>query len=188
MPRAFFQALLVVGAVGIGVFAYFAPSAAGAVAILSLMAFASMDAFLFFPPPWGVGYLAELLVIGAVVVVLRGDVEAGLAVVLGVLVLGSAGAIGVLAQRAASADRDALTGLINRRGFDEALDDAVRTALWNGQPLSAVLFDLDHFKAVNDSRGHAAGDEMLRAVATAWTALLPRAGCSPGTAATSSPC
>ena len=174
VPRAFFQVLLVVGAVVIGVFAYVAPSEAGAVAVLSLMAFASMDAFLFFPLLWGVGYLAELLAIGTVVVLLRGDVEAGPAVVLGVLVLGSAGAIGMLAQRAASADRDALTGLINRRGFDEALDDAVRMALWNGQPLSAALFDLDHFKAVNDSRGHAAGDDMLRAVATAWTALLPR--------------
>jgi diguanylate cyclase (GGDEF)-like protein len=174
VPRVFFQVLLVVGAAGIGLFAYAAPTVAGAVAVLSLMAFASMDAFLFFPLLWGVGYIAELLVIGAAVVLLRGDVAAGPAVVLGVLVLGSAGAIGVLAQRAASADRDALTGLINRRGFDEALDDAVRTALWNGQPLSAALFDLDHFKAVNDSRGHAAGDEMLRAVATAWTKLLPR--------------
>ena len=133
-----------------------------------------MGAFLFFPLLWAMGFLGELLVIGAVVVVLRGDVAAGPAVVLGVLVLGSAGAIGVLAQRAASADRDALTGLVNRRGFDEALDDAVRTALRTGEPLSVALFDLDHFKAVNDSKGHAAGDEMLRAVAEAWGPLLPR--------------
>ncbi|MBJ7450785.1 MAG: bifunctional diguanylate cyclase/phosphodiesterase [Blastococcus sp.] len=173
VPRAFFQVMLVVGAIGIGVFAGFSPTVDGAVAVLSLMAFASMDAFLFFPLLWAVGYLAELLVIGAVVVALR-DIAAGPAGVLGVLVLGSAGAIGVLAQRAASADRDALTGLVNRRGFDEALDDAVRMALWSGQPLSAALFDLDYFKAVNDSKGHAAGDEMLRAVAAAWVPLLPR--------------
>ena len=49
VPRAFFQVLLVVGAVGIGVFAWFSPTVDGAVAVLSLMAFASMDAFLFFP-------------------------------------------------------------------------------------------------------------------------------------------
>jgi diguanylate cyclase (GGDEF)-like protein len=174
VPKVFFQVLLAVGAVGIGVFGYFSPTVDGAVAVLALMAFASMDAFLFFPRLWALGYLGELLAIGAVVVVLRGDVATGPAVVLGVLVLGSAGAIGVLAQRAASADRDALTGLVNRRGFDEALDDAVRTALRTGEPLSAALFDLDYFKAVNDSKGHAAGDEMLRAVATAWVPLLPR--------------
>ena len=174
VSRVFFQGLLVVGAVAIGVFAWFSPTADGAVAVLSLMAFASMDAFLFFPLIWAVGFLGELLVIGAVVVVVRGDIAAGTAGVLGVLVLGSAGAIGLLAQRAASADRDALTGLVNRRGFDEALDGAVRMALWSGQPLSAALFDLDYFKAVNDSKGHAAGDEMLRAVAAAWVPLLPR--------------
>ena len=71
VPRAFFQVMLVVGAVGIGVFAGFSPTVDGAVAVLSLMAFASMDAFLFFPLLWAVGYLAELLVIGAVVVALR---------------------------------------------------------------------------------------------------------------------
>ncbi|MGY2128516.1 putative bifunctional diguanylate cyclase/phosphodiesterase [Blastococcus sp. SYSU DS0617] len=174
VPKVFYQVLLVIGAVGIGVFAYSSPTVEGAVAVLALMAFASMDAFLFFPLLWAMGFLGELLVIGAVVVVMRGDVAAGPAVVLGVLVLGSAGAIGVLAQRAASADRDSLTGLVNRRGFDEALDDAVRTALRTGEPLSVALFDLDYFKAVNDSKGHAAGDEMLRAVAEAWVPLLPR--------------
>jgi diguanylate cyclase (GGDEF)-like protein len=174
VQRGFYQLLLAVGAVGIGVFGYLSPTVDGAVAVLALMAFAAMDAFLFFPLLWALGFLAELLVIGAVVVLLRGDIAAGPAVVLGVLVLGSAGAIGVLAQRAASAELDALTGLVNRRGFDEALDIAVRAALRTGEPLSAALFDLDHFKAVNDSRGHAAGDEMLRAVAAAWAPRLPR--------------
>jgi diguanylate cyclase (GGDEF)-like protein len=173
VPRLFYQALLVVGAVGIGVFAYLAPTATGAVAVLALMAFASMDSFLFFPLVWAVGFLGELLVIGAVVVVARGDVAAGPAAVLGLLVVGSASAIGVLARRAASAQEDALTGLVNRRGFDESLEITVRAAVRSGEPLSAALFDLDHFKAVNDSAGHAAGDEMLRTVSTTWTPLLP---------------
>jgi len=172
VPRLFYQVLIVVGSLGIGLFAYHSPSAGGAVAVLSLMAFASMDSFLFFPLTSAIGVLVELLVIGAVVVVLRGDIEAGPAGVLAVLVVGSAGAIGVLARRAASADEDALTGLVNRRGFDEALDDAVRTAIRTGEPLSAALFDLDHFKAVNDTRGHAAGDEMLRTVAAVWAPML----------------
>jgi hypothetical protein len=51
-------------------------TATGAVAVLALMAFASMDPFLFFPFVWAVGFLGELLVIGALVVVARGDVAA----------------------------------------------------------------------------------------------------------------
>lgn len=173
VPMASYRWLLALGSAGIGVFALASPSATGAVAVLALMAFASMNSFLFFPLVWAVGFLGELLVIGTVVVVLRGDVPTGAAAVLGLLVLGSAGAIGVLAQRAASAQEDALTGLVNRRGFDEALDVAVRGALRGGEPLSAALFDLDHFKAVNDSRGHAAGDELLRTVAATWVPMLP---------------
>ncbi|MCA0146750.1 bifunctional diguanylate cyclase/phosphodiesterase [Blastococcus sp. LR1] len=173
VPQLFYRVLLAVGAVGIGLFAYVSPTESGAVAILALMVFASMAAFLFFSLVWSYSFLVELLVIGTVVVVARGDVTAGSALVLGVLVVGSAGAVGVLARRAASAGEDALTGLVNRRGFDEALDAAVRTSVRTGEPLSAALFDLDHFKAVNDARGHAAGDELLRTVADTWSSLLP---------------
>ncbi|TFV44848.1 bifunctional diguanylate cyclase/phosphodiesterase [Blastococcus sp. TF02A-35] len=168
-----FQALLAVGSVGIGVFAYQAPTADGLVAVLALSAFSSMAAFLFFPLLWALGFLGQVLVTVAVVVHLRDDVSTGPAVVICVLVLGSAGAMGVLARRAATAGEDALTGLANRRGFDEALDSAVHAAVRTGEPLSAALFDLDHFKAVNDARGHAAGDEMLREVAASWGRLLP---------------
>ncbi|WP_347057413.1 hypothetical protein ABC795_11970 [Blastococcus sp. HT6-30] len=103
VPRIFFQVLLVVGAVGIGLVALASPSAHGAVAVLALMTCASMEAFLFFPLLWALGFLTELLVIGAVVVVPRGDVAVGPALVLGLLVVGSAGAVGVLARRVASA-------------------------------------------------------------------------------------
>ncbi|RBY88111.1 bifunctional diguanylate cyclase/phosphodiesterase [Blastococcus sp. TBT05-19] len=169
----FFQALLAIGSSAIGVYALHAPTADGVVALLALMSFVSMAAFLFFPLLWAFGFLTELLVIGAVVVHLRPDVSVGAAVVVAVLVLGAAGAMGVLAQRAATAAEDALTGLANRRGFDEVLDAATHAALRTGEPLSAALFDLDHFKAVNDANGHAAGDEMLREVALSWGPLLP---------------
>lgn len=61
---------------------------------------------------------------------------------------------------------DGLTGVANRRRFDEALEEACSTARKNGSPLSLVLIDLDHFKALNDTRGHQNGDEALRTVAS----------------------
>ncbi|GAA0798641.1 GGDEF domain-containing protein [Spirilliplanes yamanashiensis] len=60
---------------------------------------------------------------------------------------------------------DPLTRVLNRRGFDERLDRAVADAARTGRPLTLVLTDLDHFKAVNDRYGHQAGDDVL-----AWTA------------------
>lgn len=60
------------------------------------------------------------------------------------------------------ADIDALTGLPNRGAFDEALDRAGRRARRTGEPISLLLMDLDHFKAVNDVSGHPAGDAVLR--------------------------
>jgi diguanylate cyclase (GGDEF)-like protein len=61
---------------------------------------------------------------------------------------------------------DGLTGVANRRRFDEALEEAWTAASQQGAPLSLVLIDLDHFKRLNDSQGHQLGDEALRAVAS----------------------
>ncbi len=61
---------------------------------------------------------------------------------------------------------DGLTGVANRRRFDEALDEACAAANEQHEPLSLVLLDLDHFKRLNDTQGHQYGDEALRAVAS----------------------
>ncbi|HEX7243472.1 MAG TPA: sensor domain-containing diguanylate cyclase [Longimicrobiaceae bacterium] len=60
---------------------------------------------------------------------------------------------------------DPLTGLANRRQLDGALDRCLAAA-HRGEPLSAVLVDIDDFKAINDRSGHLAGDQILRDVAT----------------------
>jgi diguanylate cyclase (GGDEF)-like protein len=62
---------------------------------------------------------------------------------------------------------DSLTGLANRRAFDEALREAGEWASRSGRPLTVVTLDLDHFKGINDTYGHAAGDEALQVVAGA---------------------
>jgi diguanylate cyclase (GGDEF)-like protein/putative nucleotidyltransferase with HDIG domain len=63
------------------------------------------------------------------------------------------------------ARRDGLTGLSNHRAFDEHLSTLLRTAQAQDSPVTLVLFDLDDFKAVNDLRGHAGGDQVLRQIA-----------------------
>jgi len=60
---------------------------------------------------------------------------------------------------------DALTGLLNRRSADAAGRAALAAARKQGEPLSVLMFDVDHFKQVNDRFGHAGGDEVLRQVA-----------------------
>ena len=61
--------------------------------------------------------------------------------------------------------RDPLTGLTNRRWLDEVLRLEVERAKRYGAPLSVIMVDLDHFKEVNDSFGHAVGDQVLKSAA-----------------------
>jgi diguanylate cyclase (GGDEF)-like protein len=74
------------------------------------------------------------------------------------------------ATLARQAQTDPLTGLANRRLWDQALARELERAEDEGVPTSVALLDLDHFKALNDERGHQAGDRFLRAAAAAWRA------------------
>ena len=78
-------------------------------------------------------------------------------------------AIGMAQARASAAETQALndpmTGLANRATFDRFLKDQIAAAQGTNRPLSVVMVDIDHFKSVNDTYGHLAGDEVLKAVA-----------------------
>jgi diguanylate cyclase len=63
--------------------------------------------------------------------------------------------------------RDALTGLVNRRSFEMALAREADRVARSGEAALLLMLDIDHFKAVNDTHGHGAGDQVIRAVAHA---------------------
>jgi diguanylate cyclase (GGDEF)-like protein len=70
--------------------------------------------------------------------------------------------------------RDALTGLFNRRGYDDRYVVALREASSAGNSIALLAIDVDYFKAFNDHFGHLAGDEALRSVAGAMTSVVNR--------------
>lgn len=71
---------------------------------------------------------------------------------------------------------DGLTGIGNRRRFDEIFSREWRRCMRSGQPVAVIMVDVDHFKAYNDCYGHHAGDECLRAVAAMLDAVAQRPG------------
>ncbi|MBP8273020.1 MAG: GGDEF domain-containing protein [Acidobacteria bacterium] len=71
---------------------------------------------------------------------------------------------------------DGLTGVANRRRFDEALDHEWRRAIRAVAPLACIMIDIDHFKAFNDRYGHLQGDACLRQIAHALVSTVRRAG------------
>lgn len=78
----------------------------------------------------------------------------------------------VQAELDALARRDPLTGLYNRRSFEELLPQAVARCTRNDRKLAVLFVDLDRFKPVNDTKGHDAGDEVLKAVARRITSCV----------------
>src|SRR6202048_3219807 len=65
-----------------------------------------------------------------------------------------------------AASMDPLTGMFNRRGFAEATSRVIEREANAGRPVTVLIFDLDHFKSINDRFGHPAGDEILKLFAT----------------------
>ncbi len=79
----------------------------------------------------------------------------------------------MLIETALSANIDGLSGLPNRYSFDLQAEDALSRARQAGTSVAFLMFDIDHFKKINDTFGHSAGDEAIRAVGGLFRRLLP---------------
>ena len=94
----------------------------------------------------------------------------------------------LLADARRAASTDGLTGVANRRSFDGEIDRLARARREQGVPYALVLVDVDHFKSVNDTLGHQAGDEVLQVVAQVLASAARPGTWPPATAARSSRC
>lgn len=169
-PRVVQGGLVTAGSCLIGVVVILSPDAATAVICASISAFVGVIACFFADRRVAVAHVATVVGVTTSALLLRGDASAMTAAALAVVVSTLASVTRALVLRASDAGSDSLTGLANRRAFDEALGEQIRRP---GVPLSAALLDLDHFKQINDADGHAAGDHLLRRVAGGWRPALP---------------
>ncbi|HEX2084057.1 MAG TPA: diguanylate cyclase [Solirubrobacteraceae bacterium] len=137
----------------------------------------AFEAFFFLPRRHALAQVAFVAVAYAVALALAGgaapDAAARWLMTIGtVVVVGAlAGALHDRAERlidrlADAARTDALTGLLNRRGFEERMEAELARAQRTGRPVTLVVGDLDHFKSVNDRFGHRVGDQTLQRFAT----------------------
>jgi diguanylate cyclase (GGDEF)-like protein len=122
-----------------------------------------------------IGYIAQLLAEGEEQAGIKEDLLVGTAAVLVSLFVYGVAELSFqtvkdfrdISRFKKLAHQDQLTGVFNRRHFDLALEEAVKNALCNREPLSLIAIDIDHFKSINDEYGHSSGDAVLRAVCDA---------------------
>ncbi|SCX56527.1 diguanylate cyclase (GGDEF) domain-containing protein [Klenkia marina] len=150
-----------------------APDPVSAMVAASLMSFLVLDAFLFVDRLQATGH--ALLALSGITAVLVARDGVPLATVLGLdAILIALGVVtSTLVARASAAERDPLTDLLNRRGFDRVLHEEVACLPATGGRLSVALLDLDHFDQLNETLGAEAGDRVLRQVADTWRRGLP---------------
>ena len=152
----------------------YAASAAGVALIGFIFACVAVFAAYYFPRPVARAYTAAAVagcLAGGLAREPRGPMIVSFVVVASIVVASEL--LGCLvAQLRTQATSDSLTGLANRASFRSAAQCELMSAARSREPLSLVLLDLDDFKAVNDTYGHAAGDALLVELADAWQRQL----------------
>ncbi|WP_158548514.1 bifunctional diguanylate cyclase/phosphodiesterase [Blastococcus sp. TF02A-26] len=173
LPRGAFHGVVLAGTALLTVAIAVSPDAPTAVTVAYFTSFIAVDCFFFFAWRPALAHLVGLLLGPGAALLSQPDVHPGIPIAIGTVCIVVSLVVGGLVRQASNASRDPLTGLLNRRGFDDALETALAAGDRTGQPLALALLDVDRFKTVNDTRGHAAGDELLRALAAACLATVP---------------
>ena len=171
VPRWGYHLLLLTGNAFIVVGIYESGGGVTSVACTTLFVFVAVDVFFFFSWPWAVLHLAVAIAacVGSLAAV--GALHDGQVIITPGVLIAVSLVVGRLVRAADEAEIDPLTGLLNRRGVDRVLTEALDRAAQNGTVLSLAILDIDHFKLVNDAGGHISGDRLLRSIAHSWRAL-----------------
>ncbi|TLF78504.1 bifunctional diguanylate cyclase/phosphodiesterase [Nocardia cyriacigeorgica] len=172
LPHTIHHGYVAIATILVTIAVYAFPNTVGSITLASFYVFVACDAALFFVWPLAMAHIAFAMAACLWVLPTReglpwwsGLIPAGVTFGVGVVV-------GILTRMASEADIDVLTGLLNRRGFDRALNTAIENATRSEEGLALVLVDLDRFQKVNDHLGHRAGDAVLQRVADTWSKLL----------------
>jgi len=144
-----------------------------------LYVWVALFAVLYFRPPAAVAHIAGAGAGYAVVLAFGPGVAnpwAAWLAVFGTVAVAAAVVFGLVSVLRVAAREDPLTGLANRRSWDERLGDELERSRRTGIALSVAMFDLDGFKAINDTSGHDNGDRLLQQLAHAWQAAVRGGG------------
>lgn len=176
LPPGAFHAVTAAGTLLISAGLLFAGAAAMA-AYAALYLWVVLYAFAFFSRGAAVAHTSAVATAYAVALATRGTQEAAAQWLLQIGTMVVAGfLLGFYVESAAAAaTTDTLTGLANRRWYEQLLRRELARSRRTGESLSVALIDLDDFKVVNDDGGHGAGDSLLRLVASGWRAHVRQA-------------
>ncbi|HEY0889684.1 MAG TPA: EAL domain-containing protein [Nocardioides sp.] len=175
VPRAAYHPLVALGTVVISLDVLAGGGGEASIALGILYIFVVIDAAFFFSP---VGALVHVLMVLAAssTAMMAVGLPLGVALLQGLACVVVGVVVAWLARAADDAEQDPLTGMFNRRGVSRRLEETIDRIGRHRGRLTLILLDLDHFKRVNDTEGHVAGDRTLVASATAWReALAPAA-------------
>lgn len=166
--------LVALGSVIIGAAMVAGGGGAATATFSSFFVWVAVYAALFFDPRPAIAQVSWGGTVNVIALLLAGaPAVAAQTIVLFGSVTATAFVVGALVHQVRTvAATDPLTGLPNRRSFDEHLELELARAVRHGRPIAVLALDLDGFKKVNDTRGHAAGDRLLIAAGKAWSRVL----------------
>lgn len=177
LPSWVYPWLLLLGTGAIALLVGAGGSATVAVSLSFAYAWVVMYALVFLRPIVAAAEIAVAVLAYGAVFVARGSFGAGrlTAVEPTVLaaVIATIGAVVLLLAHARRvSELDPLTGVTNRRGLDRVLDQATGQSAEPPEPFTVAVLDVDHFKDINDERGHQAGDRVLTELVARWSRCL----------------